>query len=318
MPAPPGGFFSTITAPPPSLCPALHTSTARAVLLYPAHGQRPTLIPAPWSQRGTCGPLGIAAPTAGGLSFPAFWLCPSLCLFILAFCLFLRSASLCVCPSVSLFLLLPRLLCCFLSPRLFWVPFHCSLVPVRLCLLLPRCFSPWLSSSPCVFACPGGMTTLPTSPQKAQSSPHGVPEPLVASSPLSSATQDHTAYEGVQHFLFSRSRVTKHKHKTSPPQKQPPPCASRPPEPTARLVPSWVGSPRPCCLPSKDTVTALTTARGLGSSPLFSGSPPWPLPTHQDRPPRTSGFPKTPRTRLALHRAPRWLPSPESHQVPCS
>lgn len=55
---------------------------------------------------------------------------------------FLRSASLCVCPSVLLFLVLPLPLCRFLPPSLSCVPFYCSLVPVCVCLLLPCCFSP--------------------------------------------------------------------------------------------------------------------------------------------------------------------------------
>lgn len=124
-------------------------------------------------------------------------------------------------------------------------------------------------------------------------------------------TKEYTAF-------YSHAAASQNTNTRQVPHRNSPPCASWPPEPTARLVPSWVGSPRPCSLPSNDTVTALTMTRGLGSSPLFSGSPPWPLPMHQDRSPRTPGFPKTPGTRLALHHAPRWLPSPESLQVLCS
>lgn len=91
----------------------------------------------------------------------------------------------------------------------------------------------------------------------------GASRPL---SPLCSSTQDDAAYEGVQHFLFPRSRVTIYQHQTSHPQKRPrhqPRCASSHPS----LAPQRTSCPFFSPLPTPQSTLLLPKALPMLSVP---------------------------------------------------
>lgn len=144
---------------------------------------------------------------------------------------------------------------------------------------LSSCLPPW---TPCSHlpspACDHAAHLSPKGPALPPLGSPGPSWPCPRSAPLHKTTPLTKEYNA----FYSHAAMSQNTNTREVPHRNSPPCASRPPEPTARLVPSWVGRLRPCSLPSRDTMTALTTTRGLGSSPLFSGSPLWPLPTHQD------------------------------------
>lgn len=103
-----------------------------------------------------------------------------------------------------------------------------------------RCPAP---QNPCSPPLPGtlsGPDVLPALP-----APHPIPATI---------TQDHTAYEGLQHFLFPRSRFTEYKHKTRHQHRQPPPRTHQRPEATHDSPTSCPdAAPHPQKLPRHNT-----------------------------------------------------------------
>lgn len=128
----------------------------------------------------------------------------------------------------------------------------------------------------------------PPPPLPAPPPPPGTEDPRPLS-PLCSATEDGAAYEGVQRFLFPRSRVTKYQHQTSHPQK-------RPPAPTRAPTPGTAPAVRATTLPSP-----LKGHR----DPLFSSSC---TPEHASLSQKHCPAPPPPRTRAQPSAAPP-LPS---------